>query len=345
MKKDYNRQSATLKDIAQKTGYSINTVSRALRDKDDIGLETREKIKQIAQQMGYINNMIASSLRLGYTNTIAVLLGDVSNPHFAIMMKEIEEHARQLGYFSFLINTNEDDKVEFEAIQSALNKNVDGIIICPTQQSDKNIQYLKETGIPFVLIGRHFKSVKTDYVICNDEMGGYQATRYLLEKGHRNILMLNGPSYISSAEERLLGYRKAHKDCGVPVNEDLIREVGITSGGCASVLNDLLQKRINSTAIFAFSDMIAWDMWSGFYQHHIQVPKEISLIGFDNIQSRLALPFRLNSVSSYKAQMSIAAVDILEQKMRGEQEDTYSTVFIDTKLADGDTVDKPLKAQ
>lgn len=344
MKKDYVRQTATLKDIAQKTGYSINTVSRALRDKDDIGPETREKIKRTAQQMGYINNMIASSLRLGYTNTIAVLLGDVSNPHFAIMMKEIEEHARQLGYFSFLINTNEDDKVEFEAIQSALNKNVDGIIICPTQQSDRNIQYLKETGIPFVLIGRYFKNVETDYVICNDEMGGYQATRSLIDQGHRNILMLNGPSYISSAEERLLGYRRAYSDCEIPVNENLIREVGITSGGCASVLDDLLQKRIDSTAIFAFSDMIAWDMWSGLYQNGIQVPRDFSLIGFDNIQSRLALPFRMNSVSSYKARMSIAAVDILAKKMRGVQDEESSRIVIDTKLTGGDTVGKPRKA-
>ena len=91
------KPTVTLKDIAQQTGYSINTVSRALRDKADIADATRQKIKKVAAEMGHVNNMLAASLRLGYTNTVAVILGDISNPHFAIMMKEIEVHAREYG--------------------------------------------------------------------------------------------------------------------------------------------------------------------------------------------------------------------------------------------------------
>ena len=102
------KTAVTLKDIAKQTGYSVNTVSRALRDKDDIAQETKDRIKQIALEMGHVNNTLAASLRLGYTRTVAVILGDISNPHFAVMMKEIEAHARQYGYSSILINTNED---------------------------------------------------------------------------------------------------------------------------------------------------------------------------------------------------------------------------------------------
>ena len=108
------KPTVTLKDIAQQTGYSINTVSRALRDKADIADATRQKIKKVAAEMGHVNNMLAASLRLGYTNTVAVILGDISNPHFAIMMKEIEVHAREYGYNSILYNTNEDEELELE---------------------------------------------------------------------------------------------------------------------------------------------------------------------------------------------------------------------------------------
>lgn len=333
------KQVVTLKDIAETTGYSVNTISRALRGKDDIAGETRDKIKQVARELGYINNTIASSLRLGYTNTIAVILSDVSNPHFSIMMKEIEAHARQLNYFSFLINTDENEELEREAIQSALNKNVDGIILCPTQKSTDNIAYLNATGVPFVLIGRHFKDMPADAVICNDKLGGYQATKCLLEQGHRDILMLQGPSYISSAEERRAGYLQALEEFNVPVRRELICEVSITEHGCGAALSRLDEEGIRYSAVFAFNDLLAWEAWDYQLKAGRRVPEDCSIIGFDHIQSRLVLPFRLSSICSYKGRMSTTAVELLARRMRGESgEAMRQTVVIDTALEVGDTV-------
>lgn len=339
MNREHGKRNATLKDIAIATGYSINTVSRALRDKDDIAPATRERIKEAARNMGHINNMLASSLRLGYTNTIAVILGDVSNPHFAIMMKEIEECAREQGYASFLINTDEDEELELKAIEAALNKSVDGIIICSTQKSDRNLAYLQQTGTPFVLIGRHFEHVKTDAVVCNDELGGYQATRFLLEQGHRHIVMLHGPRYISSASERLNGYLRALQEWNIPVDERLVFEVPVKADGCHRALDLLFQQKLDFSAIFAFSDVLAWDIWAYLIEHDKQVPQDFSLIGFDHIQSRLSIPFRLNSISSYKSRMSTTAVDLLVDKMQNPNDaQSPRKVVIDTKLVYGNTV-------
>jgi LacI family transcriptional regulator len=336
-----SRQPATLKDIAKITGYSVNTVSRALRDKEDISLGTRENIKKVSAAMGYINNTLASSLRLGRTNMIAVILGDISNPHFSIQMKELESRARADGYSSFLINTNENAGMEREAIQSALNKNVDGIIICPTQHNEDNIRYLIGTGLPFVQIGRCFESLNASYVICNDELGGYQATRYLISKGHQDILMLNGPAYISSARERFAGYKRAFREAHLPIKPELIREVPITGNGCTEALEYIMRKEIRFTAIFAFSDMIAWDAWAYLQKQGFSIPEDYSLIGFDNIQSRLAIPFQLSTISTYKAKMSNIAVDCLVCIMRGESSGEYGTLYrhvIDTELVEGETV-------
>ena len=338
-----SRQQATLKDVARAAGYSINTISRALRDKEDIALATRQKIKKIAAKMGYIQNTLASSLRSGRTNMIAVILGDISNPHFSIMMKEIESQARLSGYSSFLLNTNENAVQEREAIQAALNKNVDGIIICPSQHNEDNIRYLMETGVPFVQIGRYFSKLDASYVICNDELGGYQATKHLIENGHRNILILGGPSFISSARERLAGYKRAFKEVRLPLNSALIREVPITSDGCDEVLTAIFREQLSFSAIFAFSDMIAWDAWAYLHKQGYRIPQDFSLIGFDNIQSRLAIPFQLSTISTYKAKMSTTAVDCLNCLIRGEQS-THPECrglchhVIDTQLISGETV-------
>lgn len=341
-------QNVTMKDIAKETGYSVNTVSRALRDKDDISDATKEVIQSKAEEMGYINNQLASSLRLGHTNMIAVILGDISNPHFGIMMKEIEGRARYYGYTSFLINTNENDKMEKDAILMALNKNVDGIIICPAQHNNDNIEFLMDMNIPFVQIGRHSQDLESSYVVCNDELGGYQATNYLLENGHENILMLGGPSYISSAKERLAGYKRAHKEKGIPLNENLIREIPIMSNACSTEIDELLKYNLDFTAIFAFSDMIAWEAWTRLSQHGYSIPDDCSIVGFDNIQSRLAIPHRLTSISSYKAMMSTTAVDCLVSKMqKGKAKrtpqppvkcDADCSHIIDTRLVKGNTV-------
>lgn len=314
------KKTVTLKDLAETTGYSINTISRALRGKDDIAEDTIRRIKMTAKEMGYINNTIASSLRLGYTNTIAVILGDISNPHFAIMTKEIENHARQFGYSAFLLNTNENSQAEREAIKTAINKNVDGIIICPTQETDANVRFLMQSGVPFIQIGRYSKNLAANYVVCDDVQGGYLAARYLIENGHRRILFLNGPSYISSAGERLQGYIHAHEEAGLPVCRELLREVSVSESNIPAILEQMKEEQIEYSAIFAFSDSMAWEAWTWLTQNGYRVPEDYSLVGYDHIQSRMAIPFPLTTISSYKSKMSITAVDCLRCKINPDCE-------------------------
>lgn len=335
-----NNRQITLRDVATATGVSINTVSRALRGKNDISPETRRRVMRVAEEMGYVNNMIASSLRLGYTNTIAVLLGDISNPFFAILMKDIEQCARGFGYASFLINTGEDDAMEREAIRTSQNKSVDGFLICPTQQKPDNIRHLKEGHIPFVLVGRRFPDIDTDFVVSDDEQGGYLATRALVERGHRRILMLNGPSHISSARERLAGHRRALAESGIPFRRELVREVGLACDCCEEVAEGLAAGRPDCTAVFAFSDLIAWGVWSCLLKKGVRVPEDYSLVGCDNIRSRLAIPGDLASVGYSKAGMARAAVELLVARMRGEAAGP-GRLTLEPRLAAGETLAPP----
>ena len=333
-----NYRKVTLKDLAEATGFSINTVSRVLRNKGDIAPETRRKIMEAQTQMGYVNNSLASSLRRGYTNSIAVILGDIANPHFGVMMSEIERHARQFGYEAILFTTNEDENLEMRAIASALNYNVDGIIICPCQKSNNNITYLKSIGIPFVLIGRRCGNIDTNYVICDDLNGGYVATKELLRNGHQRIMMLQGAPYISSAVERYEGYRKAHEEAGFLPDPALLQVCNV-KGSNTALFEEIFSKEPDFTAVFAFSDIIAWDFWTFASDHGYSVPDDFSLVGFDHIQSRLPVPFNLTSVCSYKGRMSVEAVDVLMKKMNDE-DDQGSCIhrIIETDLISGVTV-------
>ena len=314
-----NSETITLKDIAQSTGYTINTVSRALNDKDDISEPTKELIRDAARKMGYLHNTLASSLRTGKTKTIAFIVGDISNPHFSILAKEVENKVRQYGYCSFMINTEEDEGLEKEAIDLALSRKVDGIIICPTQKSRKNIEYLKSMDICFVLMGRYYEDMDTDYVVCDDVDGGYIAAKHLLDKGHRKILLLNGPGHISSARERKEGYIKALDEFGVKYNEDMAVEVPISAGVSLEALQKRIRNAADFTAVFAFSDVIAWEAISMLNCIGFKVPEDISVVGYDDIQSAIPFPCPLTSVGTKNRRMSDASVEALMSRISGRE--------------------------
>ena len=216
--------SVTLKDIAAATGFSANTVSRALADKSDISEETKEVIRKKAEEMGYIANALASFLRSGVSRNISIIVGDISNPHFSVMVKEMQMLLQKKGYNSIIFNTEENPEMERQAITVSISQNVDGIIICPAPGGEANIGLLRHYGKPFVLIGRRIRE-ETSYVICDDETSGYLATRFLIDMGHREILFLNGPKEISSAAERLSGYCRALQESGIPYNSRLVHTV------------------------------------------------------------------------------------------------------------------------
>jgi Transcriptional regulators len=324
--------SVRLKEIAIKTGFTINTVSRALKSKDDISPKTQKLIQDVAKKIGYINNSIAGALRSGFTKIIAVILGDISNPHFAIMAKEIECAASTFQYATIIINTNENESIEKQAICSALSKKVDGIILCPCQKSIDNINFLKQTATPFVLIGRRIRDTRVDYAIVNDTKGGYLATQHLIHRGHKDILLLNGPKYISSARERGMGYKKAFRDNSIPLSDKLMREIFVTGEDLQQFVNKIIDEGTRFTAIFAFSDLIAWETIYALNNRGLKVPEDIAVVGFDDIQSRLFFPVPLTTIGTINGRMSETAVKILMTKIQSKKKIPACNAIVDVGL-------------
>lgn len=310
-----------LSDIAARCNVSVNTVSHALHDKDDISEETKVLIKKTADEMGYIQNVSASSMRSGKTRSIAIIVGDISNPHFSIMIKEIEITARKNGYTTFVLNTDENEKLEMDAIKTAISKNADGIILCPVQQTEENIKFLINSGIPFSLIGRRFEGIKTNYVVCDDENSGFIAAEYILNRNKGKVAVLNAPVHISSARERLSGIKKGFESLGRVLSESDIYTVKIAQDSHKKEIEEILKK--DYKAVICFSDIIALELLS-------YTDKEIDIVSFDNILSKFHLPYKFKSITSSKTKMSHESVDILLSAIDGEEE--KKEVVLSTKL-------------
>jgi LacI family transcriptional regulator len=330
-------KNITLADIAKKTGYSANTVSHALRDKPDISQKTKKYISKVAEEMGYIVNAAAGSLRSGKTKNIAIIVGDISNPHFSIMIKEMERRLRRYGYNAFILNTDEDEKLERDAIISAISKKADGILICPVQKTRKNLEFMKQNHIPYVLFGRRFKNDLSSYVVCDDINGGYVAAKHLLDLNHKRILFINPPTYISSSAERLQGIQKAISEYKMDRNCLSVAEIGISGG--VKELKKILTQNSSCTGIICFSDMIALQTCHILKELGKSVPDDASIIGFDNIVSKFYLPLMLSSVTSSKTKLSIKSVDTI-MSMINNEEDGVCQYVLPTQIIKRESTNK-----
>lgn len=311
-------KQVTLKDIADALGLSINTISCALKDRNGIAPETVKKVKEKAEALGYIPNSIASSMRTGFTKTIAIILGDIANAYFAIMVKELERNIRNEGYTAIILVTDEDAELENQAIQTAVSKNVDGIFLFPTCRTDAGVNLMRKVGMPFILIGRRFRDSKMDYIVSDDVYGGYLAAQYLLNKGHKKIFHFSGPDYVSSAFERKQGYLRAIKEAGLPFKDDWILPCDITAGDDADTLiRSILTERLECGAFFTYNDIIAFRIIRIARQMNIRIP---DIVGYDNVQSKIDFGFDLPSVNIHKTLMAEKAVSCLFAHIRHHQE-------------------------
>ena len=336
-----DRRRVKLTDISARTGFTVGTISKALQNKEGISHETRESIMKAAKEIGYIANSQAGGLRSGSSKTVAIIVSDIANPLFAIEIKICVEELEKHGYRAIVMGTEERPEREEQAVVSALNKNVDGVLLCPSQQSMAGIRLLQQNGMPFVLMGRRFEEeLDADYVVCDDEKGGYLAGEYLAQLGHRRILVITAGPYISSSRERLAGFKRAMEERGIALDPSLILQSDVSAHDSNRMIDALLQGGPDFTAIFAFSDYIAWEVIYALNRHGLQVPRDVSVVGFDDVQSHMCFPPPLTTVHFPKRTISTKSVELLMERIRRSDE-TPARLVLDTYLVVRETAASP----
>ena len=299
------------------------TVSKALRDGQDISPSTKARVREAARQMGYVPDSRAQSLRSRTTKLFGLLVSSMTNPIFARTVTAIEERAFELGYDLLLSHTLNLPEREEAGIRRMLSRRVDGIFIFPVYrlaQTATIYEELKRRETPAVILGHkapfcsQFVSVESE-----DLLGSYNATRYLLGLGHRRIAYFHGPAANPAATERLEGYRRAHRELEIAVDDRLVFNAGATIEEGEKAALQLLNEMPNATAIQTYNDLVAIGAAGVFLSQGLRIPEDVSLVGFGNLITSEYFRVPLTTVRQPKLRLGLAAMDSMSKLLRGEQ--------------------------
>lgn len=302
----------TLRDIAEATGYTINTVSRALKDKDDISRETCAYIQRVAREMGYVRNYLASSLRSGRTKTLAMIAGSMVNPFYAVLADLVQREAARLGYSVFILCHQDDPDTELKSVKMAISRQVDGVLITPCSFDSPALSMLRDSRIPFVLLSRFQDGIPDDCVYCNDEEGGYLAGRHLIETGHRKVAMLSYHQVVFASRNRFTGFRRACLESGL-AESDVLSACLHNPEDILAQLRSWMDQGV--TGLFSFCDVEAWGTITILENSGFRVPEDLKVIGFDNILGYMSFPKPICSIDCHLQEEAVTAIDLLRKRI------------------------------
>ncbi len=312
-----------LKDIAERAGVSVMTVSKVLRDAPDISAATKNRIRALARQMGYVPDSLAQGLRTRTTKLFGLVVSTMTNPIFARVVLAIEERAHELGYELILSHTLNMAEREDSAIRRLISRRVDGLFVSPVYRLGPEApiyQELQRCGIPTIILGHsapfcsQFVNVETD-----DLQASYALTQHLLELGHKRIAFFAGPPVSPWARERLEGYRRALREADLEEDDKLVFNAGGTIEEGEKAALQMLGEQPDATAAQAVNDLVAIGAATIFLSQGIRIPADLSLVGFGNVLISEHFRVPLTTIRQPKFRLGVAAMNSMLKLLRGER--------------------------
>jgi len=275
----------TIKDVASLAGVSPMTVSRVINESDRVSPETHRRVEKAIAELGYIPSRLARGLSGRRTGTLALIVPDVANPFFTMVVRAAEEVARRSAYRVILCDTRADLAVERDVIEELIAHRVEGIAIAPVSDKSKpHLARLSRFGVPFVLIDRTVAGVDCDAVLGDSVGGARRLVEHLIELGHRHIGMIVEKDEVSTARERRQGYESALKAAGLPLDPGLVAETTPDPDGGFEGMGRLLAAEERPTAVFAVNNLVALGAIEAVRHAGLEVPDDVALVCFDDIE-------------------------------------------------------------
>jgi DNA-binding LacI/PurR family transcriptional regulator len=319
-----------LKDIAEKAGLSVMTISKALRDAPDISASTKARIRLMAEQMGYVPDSIAQGLRNGTSKLLGLIIPSMTDPLYARLVSAIESRTRALGYDLLLAHTMNLADREEASIRRMLSRRIDGLFISPVYRLAPTApiyEELKRRKTPTVVLGQcgpfcaQFTNVESDDVAASQS-----ATSHLIQLGHKRIAFLAGPLGSPWAHERLEGYRRALRAAEIEPDDKLIFSAGSTIAEGEKAALQLINESLDITAVQAVNDVVAIGAATVFVKQGIKIPEELSIIGFGNILAAEHFRIPLTTLRQPKHRMGDAAMDCMLQLLNGKSAESQRLI-------------------
>jgi LacI family transcriptional regulator len=321
---------AHIKDVAARAGVSVATVSRVLNHNPRVKARLREQVLQAIADLDYRPSGIARNMRGQSVRVIGLIISDIQNPFFTTLVRAVEDVAHQNQYTVLLCNSDEDPQKEQLYVDVLSRERVAGVIIVPT---DKDCcSPLLNGRIPVVMVDRKVPGLDTDSVVLDNVAGAYQATAHLTGLGHRRIGLVSAPLRVSVGLERRQGYERALQERGLPVDETLICVGNFKESGGYEAAKELLGLDPRPTAIFAVNNLMTMGTLQAIYEQGLQIPRDISLVGFDDLPWFPLLVPPLTAVGQPTYQIGAEAARLLFHRLREGAQDPVRAVVLQPEL-------------
>lgn len=315
------QRRTSLKDLADKLGVSIATVSRALRNSHEVGEEMTQKVKQLAKELNYRPNPFAQSLRKEAPRVIGVIVPNLVTHYYAAVLDGIEDYASKLGYSVISSNSHEDHEREAQALDNFLNMHVEGIIACLAQDTTdySHFEQLHEMGVPLVFFARCCLEDMFSQVVGNGDVAAQEATQHMIETGSRRVAFIGGPNHLDMVRRRKHGYLEALRENRIPIDRDLVVCDKIDFDVARNATLRLLEGENPPDAILAFNDIITYAAFDAIKSKGLRIPDDVAIIGFTDGDTAAFVTPRLTAIMDQAHVQGTKACQLLMKSINGDE--------------------------
>lgn len=329
---------ATVSDVAKRAGVSVSTAARVLSGRGYAAPETRRIVQEAAQELGFVPNQIARSLRTRRTRMIGLLIGDVENPFYSTIASSVESVARSAEYHVVLCNSNDDPGLEREYLKLLEGVHVDGLIVTPTLRNRQQLANLAQKDIVIIQMDRKVDGLAADAILVDNEVGAHAAVEHIIAAGHEDIGVLPGDLDVPTARHRLAGYTRALDEHGIPVREQLIKPGSFHREHAIEDAAELIQARPTPTALFAANNILAEATLIALGNKGLKVPRDVSLVAFDDVPwMQLANP-PITTIRQPVADMATSAAELMLRRLNEDSQSSPSTVVFRPEVVERGSV-------
>lgn len=307
---------ATMKDIARIAGVSLSTVSHVVNNTRFVSEEIKQRVQKVIDELNYKPSLVARSLKMKETNTLGMLVTASNNPFFSEVVRHIERYCERHNYHLILVNTDGNSENLNKHLERLLAKQVDGLLLMCTEPKDLDPQIMANIRLPMVVIDWWLQPLNADLVHENSELGGYLATKALLDAGYQKIAVVTGEILKPITANRLEGYKRAMLEQNLQIQPEWIIESHFSYESGVNAGRQLLALENRPDAIFAMSDTIAIGLYQTLLQAGLRIPQDIAVIGYDNIELAQYLAPPLSTIHQPKARLAKNAVEQLVSRIR-----------------------------
>lgn len=315
------QRRTSLKDLADKLGVSIATVSRALRNSHEVGEEMTQKVKKLAKELNYRPNPFAQSLRKEAPRVIGVIVPNLVTHYYAAVLDGIEDYASKLGYSVISSNSHEDHEREAQALDNFLNMHVEGIIACLAQDTTdySHFEQLHEMGVPLVFFARCCLEDMFSQVVGNGDVAAQEATQHMIETGSRRVAFIGGPNHLDMVRRRKHGYLEALRENRIPIDRDLVVCDKIDFDVARNATLRLLEGENPPDAILAFNDIITYAAFDAIKSKGLRIPENVAIIGFTDGDTAAFVTPRLSAIMDQAHVQGTKACQLLMKSINGDE--------------------------